>query len=98
MYLFLILLWGAAEMQACGGPNILSDNSRNSRFGGFNSRLGQRKFPISAATGIGWQIVDLARCFLDRTALFGAKSMNFPLQREKPGMGAGDVVENGAVT
>jgi hypothetical protein len=84
MYLFLILLWCAAVTEACSGPNIVGDNSRNSRFGEFNSRLGQRKFPIRSATGIGSQDNDLARSFRDRTVLFGGKSMNFPFEREKP--------------
>jgi hypothetical protein len=80
MWLFLVLLWCFAAV----GRGVVGDNSRNSRFGEFNSRLGQRKFPIGSATGIGSQDNDLACGFRDRTTLFGTKSMNFPFEREKP--------------
>jgi hypothetical protein len=48
MYLLFILL------------HILGNNSRNSRFGRFNSRLGQPKFSVKAATGSYLQLIDLS--------------------------------------
>jgi hypothetical protein len=98
MYLFLILLGCAAVTEACGGPTIVGYISRNSRFGGFNSRLDRQKFPFGPATGIGLQDVDWACGFHGQTALLGAKTMNFPLQREKTAIGGGDVVRRIAVT
>jgi hypothetical protein len=41
MLLFLFLSWCAAVAGRSGGPNIIGDNSRSSRFGEFNSRLGR---------------------------------------------------------
>jgi hypothetical protein len=38
---FLVFISGLVVVQ-----NILAINSRNSRFGGFNSRLGSQKFPF----------------------------------------------------
>ena len=59
---------------------------RNSRFGGFNSRLGQFKFPVRAATGTGSQRPDLAQYFRSQTAVKSGKSTKVPAQREKPGI------------
>jgi len=86
MWLFAVLSWYWAVVGLGGALNILGANSHNSRFGGFNSRLGQRKFPVRAATGIGLQDLDLARRFYGRTALRWANRRNFPLEREKPGV------------
>ena len=47
MCLFLGILSCLAALRS----NIFGGNSRNSQFGGFNSRLGQQKFPIRVATG-----------------------------------------------
>jgi len=52
MYLFLILFWGHAVAGPYDASNILFCNSRHSRFGEINSRLGSLKFPIKGATGI----------------------------------------------
>src|SRR6516165_1447503 len=82
MYLFLILLWCMTVVGRFGGPNPIS---RNSRFGGFNSRLGLRKFPVRMTTGIWSQGIDFARGFCGQMAREGAKSTKFPAQREKPG-------------
>jgi hypothetical protein len=38
---FLFLLWCSAVVGRSGGPNIVGDNSRSSRFAEFNSRLGR---------------------------------------------------------
>jgi hypothetical protein len=85
MCLFLFLLWCSVAVGRSGGPNIVGDNSRSSRFGRFNSRLGRREFPVRAATGICRQGVDLPAVFLGKTAVAGAKSTKFPSEREKPG-------------
>jgi hypothetical protein len=82
MYLFLILLLYTPVLGRFGGPNPIS---RNSRFGGFNSRLGLRKFPVRMTTGIRPQGLDFARVFCGLTAAGGAKSRKFPAPREKPG-------------
>jgi hypothetical protein len=76
MYLFFILL------------NIVGINSRNSRLGEFNSRLGRQKFPVRGATGIRWQPFDSACYFFKQTAVLGPQSKKFPDQREKPGLHA----------
>ena len=69
MWLFAVLSWYWAVVGLGGALNILGANSHNSRFGGFNSRLGQRKFPVWSATGIGWRRLDLPYCFRGQTAL-----------------------------
>jgi hypothetical protein len=80
MWLLLLLLcWPAA------GSSIVGDNSRNSRFGGFNSRLGAKKFPSSSAPGIGSQGLDLADHCRPRNALRSGIRRNLPVTREKPG-------------
>jgi len=61
-------------------------NSRNSRFGGFNSRLGRFEFPFTTATGIGSQEIDFVQIFRGQTAALSGKSAKFPAQREKPGI------------
>jgi hypothetical protein len=43
--------------------HMLGNNSRHSRFGVFNSRLGLQKFPVRVATGIGLQPIDWASRF-----------------------------------
>jgi hypothetical protein len=43
--------------------HMLGNNSRHSRFGVFNSRLGLQKFPVGVATGIGLQPIDWASRF-----------------------------------
>ena len=73
---FLLFFW-------CLAANLISPNSR---FGGFNSRLGRFEFPIRSATGIGRQRLDLACRFRGRMALKWGKSKKFPAQREKSGM------------
>src|SRR5713101_5474035 len=82
MCLFLVLYWCSAVVKRCGGPNIFADNSR---FGDFNSRLGRRKFPLRAATGISWQALDLAHCFYGQMAVIWAKSTKFPVSTGKTG-------------
>jgi hypothetical protein len=78
MGLFLVLLWCAA---------VTGDILRyNSRFGGFNSRLGRWKFPFSPATGIGRQGLDLSWCFRSRDGTYREQSKKFPVPREKPGI------------
>jgi hypothetical protein len=47
MALFLILFWCRAAIN-----DILGDNSRNSRFGGFNSRLGR----VNSRLGLLWDL------------------------------------------
>src|SRR5215831_15392218 len=42
MRLFAVLLWSSAVIR-----RSIVANSRNSRFGGFNSRLGSKKFPFN---------------------------------------------------
>jgi len=76
MYLLFILL------------HILGNNSRNSRFGRFNSRLGQPEFPVRAATGIYLQLIDLAGDSFWEMAVSWPKPKKFPDQREKPGLHA----------
>jgi hypothetical protein len=61
--LFLILYWCSAFAESWDGPSILGPNSRNSRFGRINSRLGGCKFPLRATTGICRQPVDLLESF-----------------------------------
>jgi hypothetical protein len=53
MCLLLLLFWCSAVMGRSGALNLAADNSRNSRFGEFHSRLGGLEFPFRAATGIG---------------------------------------------
>jgi hypothetical protein len=76
MGLLLFLFWRSVVE---GGAKPLS---RNSRFGGFNSRLGRFEFPVWSATGIGWQRLDLPYRFHGRRALEWGKSVKFPDQRE----------------
>jgi hypothetical protein len=76
MYLLFILL------------HVLGNSSRNSRFGRFNSRLGQPKFSVGAATGIYLQLIDLAGDFFVGMAVSWPKPKKFPDQREKPGLHA----------
>jgi hypothetical protein len=52
----------AALVGRCGGRDLIF---RNSRFGRFNSRLGRRKFPIRAATGILGYFFPFSRNFVD---------------------------------
>jgi len=47
MYLFLVFLCCSTAVAGGSNPNILGNNSRNSRLGVFNSRLGPQKFPFS---------------------------------------------------
>jgi hypothetical protein len=84
--LFLILYWCSAFAESRDGPSILGPNSRNSRFGRINSRLGGCKFPLRATTGICRQPVDLLESFLPRNGTFVGKSRKFPVQREKLGI------------
>jgi hypothetical protein len=76
MYLLFILL------------HILGNNSRNSRLGGFNSRLGRPKFLVRVAMGIRPQCGDLACHFFQKTPVLSPKPKKFPVQREKPGLRA----------
>jgi hypothetical protein len=77
MGLFLVLFWCSA---VAGG--ILRFNSR---FGVFSSRLGPRQFPVSPATGIGRQGLDLVHCLRGQNGRYRGKSAKFPAPREKPG-------------
>src|SRR6516162_4560025 len=81
----LFLLWCSAVLRRCR-----TYNSRNSRFGGINSRLGRCKFPVGATTGIGPQGVDLPCRFRGQTALPTGKSKKFPVQRETSGISLGE--------
>jgi len=63
-----------------------ASNSRNSRFGGINSRLGPQKFPIGVATVICSQAFEFASVLLGEMAVWRRESKKFPAQREKPGM------------
>src|SRR6516162_1087365 len=86
MLLLRFLFWRLAVVR----------NSRNSRFGAFNSRLGRFKFPVRVATVIRSQGLDLAQRFCCRAAVQSGKSTKFPAQREKPGISsvaAGRLVE-----
>jgi len=86
MWLFVVPLWCWAIEGQSGGPNIVGSNSRNSRFGEFNSRLGRREFPVRAATGIRSQRFDLPCGFRGQTMFLLGKSTIFPARREKPGI------------
>src|SRR5215469_14338193 len=82
MCLYLIVLLCTPVLGRFGGPNPIS---RNSRFGGFNSRLGLRKFPIRATAGIWSQSLEIPRFSWGQTAAKEAKSQNRPYRREKTG-------------
>src|SRR6516225_4567289 len=82
MCLILILLWYVPVVGLFGGWN---PNSRDSRFSGFNSRLGLLKFPFRVTTGILSQSLELLRFSWDQMAAEGAKSQKFPARRGKPG-------------
>src|ERR1700745_151832 len=82
MYFLLIFLWCMDVLRRFGRWNPIS---RHFRFGGFNSRLGLRKFPVRMTTRIRPQGLDFARVFYGLTAAGGAKSRKFPAPREKPG-------------
>jgi len=79
---FLAFLWCPAVL----GPSVIG-NSRISRFGGFNSRLGRCKFPFRAATGICRQELDLPGLFQGGMAVPTQNRRKFPFRREKPGTG-----------
>jgi hypothetical protein len=74
MSLFLLLLWYSAVLR-----RGTAGNSRNSRFCGFNSRLGQSKFPIRRATGIHWQAIDSLSHFRSAPVAEPGKSTKFPV-------------------
>ena len=57
----------------------------NSRFGEINSRLGRREFPISFATGIHQQGLDLPTVFAANWEVSRGKSQKIPSRREKSG-------------
>jgi len=80
MALFLVLFWSSAVIW-----RSIAANSRNSRFDGFNSRLGLLKFPVRAATGISLQTFDFAILFRVVITANSGKSTKFPLEREKLG-------------
>jgi hypothetical protein len=63
MRLFLALLWCASVAGRGSGLRIIGGNSRNSRLGEFNSRLGRGEFPVRPATGIHRQPTDFAYPF-----------------------------------
>src|SRR5216683_3964963 len=84
MCLVLFLLWCSAIVGRCG-LNILCYNSHNSRFGAFNSRLRQPKFPVQTTTGICPQEIDFAHRFRGETAIEGENRRNSRYWREKPG-------------
>jgi hypothetical protein len=62
----------------------------NSRFRVFNSRLSERKFPITAITGIGRQAFDSHDDFWAQTAALSGKPRKFPVPREMPGILSSD--------
>ena len=64
MWLFQLLFWCAAVV-----------TGSNSRFGGFNSRLGPNKFPFS-------RLRELARKGLTYLTVFGAETALFEDNRE----------------
>ena len=49
-------VWCLAVVGRCAGTMIVAENSR---FGEFKFPVGAREFPVSAATGIYWQGLDL---------------------------------------
>jgi hypothetical protein len=51
----------------------------NSRFGEFNSRLGQKKFPVQLLTGIWLQIIDIMGKFWNKAMPQKTKSRFFPV-------------------
>jgi hypothetical protein len=73
-----------------GSLRVLGRHERhsrdNSRFGGFNSRLGVSEFPFRAITGIGAQAIDLAHHSGRLNGGNRVKSKKFPFPREKPGI------------
>ena len=75
MGLFLALLW-------CASAAEWGANSRNSRLGRFNSRLGLQKFPFGSATGIHPQPIDYAYSFSRLNGDSVAKWRKFPVRRE----------------
>jgi hypothetical protein len=88
MYLLLIPFWCSAVMGRLDGLN-------NSRFGGFNSRLGPFEFPVSplrefADNGLIWRIV-----FADKRQFCGRNRRNSRLygnNRELvPGAGRSEI-------
>jgi hypothetical protein len=70
MGLFVVLFWCAAVTRA-----VLRHNSRNSRFGVFNSRLGANKFPFRRQR-------ELPSKGLIGFAILGAKTALFENNRE----------------
>ena len=82
MYLILIPLWYVPVVRRFGAASTIS---RNSRFGGFNSRLGLKKFPIRVTTGIRSQSLELLRFSWGQMAAEGGESQKFPYPGEKPG-------------
>jgi hypothetical protein len=82
MCLFQRLWWCSTVVGRVAGLNIVGDNSRNSRFGEINSRLGRCEFPFRVATGIYRQRLELARRFRGEMAVPWRKSAKFPAQRE----------------
>jgi hypothetical protein len=82
---YVCLFNSVVAMAALGGRerrDILC-NSRHSRFGEFNSRLGRQKFPVRSATEIRSQELDLVCRFRVRAAILSRESTKIPLQREK---------------
>jgi hypothetical protein len=77
---FLLFIFGRLAVE--GGANLLRFNSR---FGEFNSRLGWLEFPVRAATGIGWQRLDLPHRFRGHRAVVRGKSAKFPVSTGKTG-------------
>ena len=65
MCLFLGLFWCAAVTRA-----VLLHNSRNSRFGIFNSRLGANKFPYGRQRELAGKRPIYFAVFCAKTALF----------------------------
>jgi hypothetical protein len=93
MWLFLVLFWYAA---AASHAVALAFRD-NSRFGAFKSRLGRRKFPIGAATGIARQRIDSPHGFRGQNSTYREQSKKFPVPREKPGIFAATGIGRGAV-
>jgi hypothetical protein len=83
MFSLLIVFLCGAIAALCEGFGIFS---RNSRLRGIKSRLGLRKFPFRAATGIWPQGFELVKLFGGQIAAVRAESKKIPLLREKPGM------------
>jgi hypothetical protein len=80
MGLFWFFFWSRAVMR-----DILADNSCNSRFGGFNSRLAPHEFPFCVLRELTGRRLIYLIFFGAEVALFEHSWKNSPFPREKQG-------------